>query len=470
VQLTASTLPSPVDAPAPSASEWIARLDRRELSARELVEHYLKRIFDCDARLNAVVALDPEQSLVQADKADRARRAGASAPLLGLPVTIKDSIDVAGIPCTGGSLARKNFRPERDATVVKRLRDAGAVVLAKTNVPEYSSAYETDNCVHGRTNHPLDPARTPGGSSGGEAALAGAHASALGIGTDGGGSLRVPGHYCGVIGLRPTVGRVPDTGTWPRTRASGYTDLFCVGPIARFAEDAALVLPVISGPDWADPYAVPAPLRDPGETPIKDLRVGVFADDPRLSVTCGTLAALACAARTLTDAGANVTEIAGPWDEDPTELFFDCVAADGGAQLRMDLAAAGGEHHPLMSGLLEAVSARRPDAADWFAVTNRVHELRYRVRALAGQVDVLLCPVVAGPAPRHGEPPGGLPPESYGEYRGFDYVHLMALGGLPAASVPVGREDGLPIGVQVAAAPYREDIVLAVAAALEAAA
>jgi amidase len=469
VQLTASTLLSPVDTPAPSASEWIARLDRRELSARELVEHYLKRIFECDARLNAVVGLDPELSLAQADEADHARRAGTIAPLLGLPVTVKDSIDVVGLPCTGGSLARKDFRPERDATVVSRLRDAGAVVLAKTNVPEYSSAYETDNCVHGRTNHPLDPARTPGGSSGGEAALAAADATPLGIGTDGGGSLRVPGHYCGVIGLRPTVGRVPDTGTWPRTRASGYSDLFCVGPIARFAEDAALVLPVISGPDWIDPYAVPAPLGDPRKVAVKGLRVGVFADDPRLSVTCGTLAALARAARVLSDAGADVTEISAPWDEDPTALFFDCVAADGGAQVRADLAAAEGEHHPFMAGLLEAVSSRRLTAADWFAITNRVQALRQNVRGLTSHLDVLLCPVVAGPAPRHGEPPGGLPPETYGEYRAFDYVHLMALGGLPAASVPVGREDGLPIGVQVAAAPYREDLVLAVAAALEAA-
>ncbi len=179
-------------------------------------------------------------------------------------MTIKDSIDVAGMPCTGGSYARIGFVPAADATVVARLRDAGAIVLAKTNVPEYSSAYETDNVLHGRTVHPLDATRTPGGSSGGEGALAGADASALGIGTDGGGSIRVPAHYCGVVGLRPTVGRVPDTGLWPSTRAGGYMDLFCVGPLARYVEDIALVLPVISGPDGVDPYAVPAPLGDPG--------------------------------------------------------------------------------------------------------------------------------------------------------------------------------------------------------------
>jgi amidase len=447
----------------------MSMLARGELTARELAEHYLGRIAEVDERLHAVVAIDPDAVLERADEADLARRAGDRRPLLGLPMTIKDSIDVAGLPCTGGSFARAGYVPAHDATVVRRLRDAGAIVLAKTNVPEYSSAYETDNALHGRTNHPEDPARTPGGSSGGEAALAAAQATPLGIGTDGGGSLRVPAHYCGVLGLRPTVGRVPDTGTWPRTRAGGYMDLFCVGPMARFTEDVGLVLPVISGPDWQDPYAVPAPLGDPAAVSLNGLRVGVFADDPRLSVTCGTLAALARSARALSEAGAVLEEVSAPWEEDPTELFFACVAADGGAQVRADIADACGRHHPLMSGLLDAVSAHRPTAAEWFAVQARVFALRAAVRALANEVDILLCPVVAGPAPRHGQPPGDLPPERYGEFRAFDYVHLMALGGLPAASVPAGRDDGLPVGVQVAAAPYREDLVLAAAAALEAA-
>jgi Asp-tRNA(Asn)/Glu-tRNA(Gln) amidotransferase A subunit family amidase len=439
-----------------------------DLSARELAEHYLKRLTAVE-HLNAVVTVDRDSVLAAADAADRARRAGDERPLLGLPVTVKDSIDVAGMRCTGGSLARASYVAERDATVVARLRGAGAIVLAKTNVPEYSSSYETDNLVAGRTDHPLDPSRTPGGSSGGEAALAGADASPLGIGTDGGGSLRVPAHYCGVIGLRPTVGRVPDTGTWPATRASGYMDLFCVGPIARFADDAALALAVISGPDWVDPYAVPAPLGRPADVAVGGLRVGIFCDDPRLDVTPGTRAALEAAAEHLGAAGAELTQVDAPWDEDPTGLFFECVSADGGAQLRADVAAAGGRHHPQFEALLEVVSARQPSAADWFRVQARVNRLRAAVRALAASVDVLLCPVVAGPAPRHGEPPGGLPRESYGEYRAFDYVHLIALGGLPAAGVPAATEDGLPIGVQLAAAPYREDLVLAAAGALEAA-
>jgi amidase len=471
VPSTASTPSLRVDSREPSAKGWLSRLAAGELSARELAEHYLQRIDEVEPRIDAVVAIAPEAVLAAADAADHARRAGEgdTRPLLGLPVTIKDSIDVAGMPCTGGSLARYGFVPERDATVVARLRDAGAVVLAKTNLPEYSSSYETDNVVHGRTNHPLDTRRTPGGSSGGEAALAAADASPVGIGTDGGGSLRVPAHYCGVVGLRPTVGRVPDTGTWPATRASGYQDLFCVGPIARFVEDVALVLPVISGPDGVDPFAVPAPLGRPEEVDVRGLQVGWFADDPRLEVTPGTRAALDFAVDALREAGATVSEVSAPWDEDPTNLFFECIAADGGAQPLADCADAKGRHHAQFQGLLDAVADRGVSAAEWFEVQRRVHTLRAAVRALATSVDVLLSPVVAGPAPFHGEPPGGLPQESYGEYRAFDYVHLMAIGGVPALSVPAGSEDGLPVGVQVAAAPYREDLVLAAAAVVEAA-
>jgi Asp-tRNA(Asn)/Glu-tRNA(Gln) amidotransferase A subunit family amidase len=456
------------DTAEPSAVAWLSLLAQGALSSHELAEHYLERIAAVEPRLNAVVSFEPEIGVAAADACDRARRSGDRRPLLGLPVTIKDSIEVAGMRCTGGSLARSEHRPAQDATVVARLRDAGAIVLAKTNVPEYSSSYETDNVVHGRTNHPLDPERTAGGSSGGEAALAGADASPLGIGTDGGGSLRVPAHYCGVVGLRPTVGRVPDTGTWPATRAGGYMDLFCVGPIARFVEDVALVLPVISGADGIDPYAVPVPLGDPADVALAGLRIGWFADDPRLDVTPGTRAAIVAAADALEQAGASVREVPAPWQEDPTELFFACVAADGGAQLRTDVAGAG-EHHPQFQALIDAVAGSGLTAAEWFATQRRVYGLRAAVRALAASVDVLLCPVVAGPAPRHGEPPAALAADRYGEYRAFDYVHLIALGGLPAASVPVGSEDGLPIGVQVAAAPYREDLLLAAASALEAA-
>jgi amidase len=450
----------------PSAVEWLERMAAGELSARELTDHYIERVLEANERLNALAALDPEGALGAAEEADRMRARGDRRPLLGLPVTVKDSIEVAGLPATGGSLARAGYVPARDATVVRRLRDAGAIVLAKTNLPEYSSSYETDNLVHGRTVHPLDPERTPGGSSGGEAALIAAGASAVGVGTDGGGSIRVPAHYCGVLGLRPSIGRVPVTGNWPATRASGYMDLYCVGPLARYAQDLELILPVIAGPDGIDPYAVPAPLVS-GRSDPAELRVGWFLDSPRVRSTPGTRATVAAVVGSLEDAGASVRAVEPPWDPDPTDLFMTAVVADGGAQARADVADAGGRHHPQFKSFLDAAPERTLTAEGWFAVQRDILDLRTKTRQLFTALDILICPVVAGPAPRHGEPPAGLPREEYGRYRAFDFVHLVAIGGLPAASVPAGTEDGLPVGVQVVGPPFREDLVLTVASLLE---
>jgi amidase len=451
----------------PSATGWLAMLTAGELSARELTQHYVERLGDANERLNALATFDPDAALTAADEADRARLRGDRRPLLGLPVTVKDSLEVAGLPATGGSLARVNYVPDRDATVVRRLREAGAIILAKTNLPEYSSSYETDNLVFGRTGHPLDPERTPGGSSGGEAALAAADASPLGLGTDGGGSIRVPAHYCGVFGLRPTIGRVPATGNWPSTRASGYMDLYCIGPLARFVEDLELLLPLIAGPDGVDPYSAPMPLVS--EHPDADkLRVGWFVASPDVSVTPGTEAAVTVAVARLADAGAAVCAIDPPWEPNPTELFMAAVVADGGAQARADVAAAGGRHHPQFRDFLNAAAERALSAEQWFALQRNIFELRAAVRRLFAELDIVICPVVAGPAPRHGEPPAGLPQEEYARYRAFDFVHLIAIAGLPAASVPVGSEDGLPVGVQVVGAPLREDLVLAASAILNA--
>ena len=178
-----------------------------------------------------------------------------------------------------------------------RLREAGAIVIAKTNVPEYSSSYETDNAIFGCTNNPFDTQRTAGGSTGGEGALLGADASLVGIGLDGGGSIRVPSHYCGIYGVRPTPRRVPDTGTWPETAHTGYRDLMNVGPMARYAEDLALVLPVISGADWIDPYSPPAPLPAPGNVATGKLRVGCYSYDGVARVSPETELAVNAAAQ-----------------------------------------------------------------------------------------------------------------------------------------------------------------------------
>ena len=333
--------------PEPSACEWLRRLDARELTSKELANYYLDRIERANPSINAVVALNPDRTLLDASKADAARARGEGGALLGLPVTIKDSIEVEGFTCAAGSVFRSECRPERDATVAARVRNAGGIVLGKTNVPEYISSFETDNVVYGRTNNPLDLSRTPGGSSGGEAAILAAEASPLGLGSDGGGSIRVPAHYCGITGIRPTVGVIPETGAWPPSRSTGSMDIHTIGPMGRFVEDLALLLLVTAGPDWQDPFCVPVAFADWRDIEVAGLRVGFYVDDPVATPTAETGAAVRLAAGALEAMGSNVTEVlAPPCVCEATELFFACAGADGGAKMRADVAAADGRHHP----------------------------------------------------------------------------------------------------------------------------
>ncbi|HEY4278956.1 MAG TPA: amidase [Conexibacter sp.] len=477
----------------PSATEWLARLRAGELSARELVEATLARVDVADARVHAVVARDDEAALAAADAAD-ARRAQAARdgepvpPLLGLPLTIKDALDAAGLPTLGGSLARAGIGPvARDATVVARVRAAGAIPLLKTNVPELCASFESDNAVFGRTNHPLDPARTPGGSSGGEAALLGADASIAGIGTDGGGSIRVPSHYVGTVGLRPTTGRTPETGLWPATRWGGTMDFTCIGPMARHAEDLGLLLAMIAGADGRDPYAVDVPLGDWRAVDPGALRVAFYDDHPAVPrTTPATRAAVRTAAAVFERLGCAVEEVApfgvgyaeaaartgaaleptGAGERSATTLFFSAAGADGGEGMRA--AVAGAErHHPQFQALLDG-SGEPLSVAAYLALQQEIHAFRSAVRARAARYDVILSPVAAGPAPLHGTPPAGIPQADYLRYEGFEYVHVNAVAGLPAAAVPVAVEDGMPLAVQVAAPAFREDLALAAAAVLEA--
>jgi Asp-tRNA(Asn)/Glu-tRNA(Gln) amidotransferase A subunit family amidase len=449
----------------PSAVEWLRRLEARELSARELSAHYLERIEAVNDAVNAVTAHDPTALLKQADDADRARARGDRRPLLGLPVTVKDSLATTDLPTTGGSLARVGHRPARDATVVSRLRAAGALILAKTNVPEYCWSFECRNLVHGVTVNPHDPERTCGGSSGGEGAIQAADASPVGIGTDGGGSIRVPSHYCGVVGLRPTTGVVPETGHWPATRGTGCLDTTCVGPMGRFVADLELLLGVIAGPDWVDPYAVPVRLEPAPPSGVRGLRVAAYAFDGRSPVTGATRDAVANAAGALADAGCVIVEAAPAGVEDATELFFSMMAADGGAAARRDLAPAGGRIEPALARLLDELSSKALSADEYFAVLRRAFALRARVRGFFDGFAAAVCPVTAGPAPRHGHWPGETAGAS--SFEAFNYTHTYSLAGLPVAVVPAGEDEAMPIGVQIVCAPYREHVALALAREVE---
>ncbi len=451
----------------PTATELVDSLARGELSARELALSFLERIDDVNPVVNAAVHVDAERTIAEAEAADAALKRGERRPLLGLPVSVKDSIDVAGRPCVSGSFAREGHVPETDATVVSRLRRAGAIVLCKTNVPEYTWSVETDNAIFGRTNNPYDPTRTAGGSSGGEAALHAVGASPAGIGSDGLNSIRVPAHFCGTAGIRPTAGLVPETGAWPATKCTGMVDMSTIGPMAASVDDLALLLPLIVGPDDVDPLVSACPVRDPRDVTVGGLSVGFYVTDGLTTPTAGTRAAVERAARALADAGARVAEVEPPSLVEVPDIAFRMMAADGGARARADLSAAEGRHIQQMRWLLESLAPFALSAEGFFELMRRWAELRSSVRRFVCGFDVVLCPVAAGPAPLHGcRPSDDAELTSYDEYA---YSFAYAIAGLPAVSVPAGGERGLPIGVQVVARAYRDDVALGVASALESA-
>ena len=253
-------------------------------------------------KLRAFVTVLTEEARREARQAESAvRRRYKLGPLHGVPVTVKDCIETAGIPTQSGCRLRAGFLPDNDAPVVARLRAAGAILLGKTNVPDLLVAYETDNLITGRAANPWDLARTPGGSSGGEAAAIASGCSSGGLGTDGGGSVRVPAHFCGIVGLKPTPGRIPGSGLFPALMGP-FSLLGVVGPMARSVADVRLLFEVLAGPDPGDAMSVPLPVSSPEETArlvARDLRVGFYEDDGVAAVTPETRAAVQTAAEAL---------------------------------------------------------------------------------------------------------------------------------------------------------------------------
>jgi amidase len=400
-----------------------------------VVEAYLARIEALNGAVRAVVQVDGGRALARADEIDRALAAGEPpGPLGGVPFTVKDNLCAAGIEMTIGAPERVGVVPDADATVVARLRAAGAILLGKTNCPTYGGGIETDNEVYGRTNNPWDLERTPGGSSGGEAAAVAAGCSPCGMGTDSGASVRLPAHFCGLASIKPTAGRVPVTGVLddlgqigalgdPRTQ---------VGILARSVADVALLLRLVQGPDGADGGVVDVPLGDPAAVDSAGLRVGVFTENGLHAPTPDTVDAVERAAAALREAGGAVEDARQP---------------GGGHELTIDVwRSYGGE----MS------------AEELYAVLRRWDAYRSEMLAFLAAYDVLLCPVFPGPARRHGEmkPPGEMDPTSF--------TTPYSLTGWPAATVRCGTsEEGLPICVQVVAHPWRDDVALAVAGRLE---
>ena len=452
-----------------SAVSMAERIRQKHLSPVELVESHLSRIQELNTRLNAFVQVDAEGARRQAQRAEEAVRNGNElGPLHGVPISIKSSIEVAGLRCESGSKLRQGFVSAHDAPLVSRLRHAGAIILGATNSPELLMAWETDNLLYGRTNSPWDLERTPGGSSGGEAAAIAAGLSAGGVGSDGGGSIRVPAHFSGICGLKPTPGRIPATGHFPAS-AGPFALIGVVGPLARTVADLKVLFEVMQGPDDGDPSAAPVAVRWPKEDDLKRICIGYFEDDGRTPVTAETRAAIQTAAQGLRRAGFQVDHFRPEGLELARQLWWKIFGVAGGMLLGPMLKGHEAEISPLLKQFCSWVAAEPSHSGESLLDAWVQRDLvRMKVFAQMREYPVLLCPAAAIPAFRHGERSWQVEGKTVKYLDAWSYTEWFNLLGTPAAVVPVGRSpEGLPIGVQISARPWEEEIVLSVAAALE---
>jgi fatty acid amide hydrolase len=497
-----------------SAAEIARRIASGELSSADVVESYLARIAEVEPKIHAVAVPRFDQARREAQEADARRARGEQLPPLhGVPITIKECFYLAGTPCCIGLDRLRHELAEEDGALVRRLRRAGGIVLAKTNLPQLMIWHECDNPVYGRTNNPWDLSRTPGGSTGGEAALIAARGSPLGLGNDLGGSIRVPCHFCGIHGLMTTSFRLPRSGS-RRTLRGMDAVISRSGPMARHVEDLELALSVLA--DSSDRYIEPETQRQPmgssQEVNLRGLRIAFWTDDGYFPSSRAVRRAVQQAVETLAERGAVVEEIKTTWMQEAMEIYFALLGADGGAdgrrltqgstldwRVKRMLAIAGMNmplRHALVAGLRLAgqkwmahlSSLARPRSADeyWQLNWRRVEFVRRWLTDMRqAEYEAFLFPPHALPAPPHQKAFDLIPAASYsiisnllGIPAGLVSLSCVRpeeeagrmpsrdLAGQQAAATDRGSA-GLPVGVQVAALHFREDVVLAVMRALE---
>ena len=447
------------------ATELARRIRARELSPVEVVRAFLDRADAVNPGVNAVV-VDVPDALDRAKAAERAIVSGKTlGPLHGVPVTIKDCIDTAGVLTTRGSLLFKDRVPGADATVVTRLQDAGAIVIGKTNMPEFALDADSANRVFGTTNNPWDPDRSAGGSSGGEGAAIAAGMSPLGMGSDVGGSVRIPASFNGIVGLKATHGRIPLTGHWPDIMLASMH----VGPMARSVRDIALALPVVSGPDGIDTLAaeVDAPGSIDLDSPLAGLRVAWSPEAGFAPVDREVQAVVTSAAAHLTALGAQVEQVSLDWLSKHNYQIehihaFNYEAVPAIKEL------AKGRLDDLTSATMWFVEEGAPSDERYSQARSRIGELITDTASFMGTYHAMLGPTTPMTAFPHGEhdyPINGIVVPKFHVTKNtspWDYT------GSPALSVPFGwNGDGMPIGVQLVGRHFDEATILRLGAALE---
>ena len=449
-----------------SATQLIKKIKSKEVSCVEVMQAHFDQIAKVNNSLNALVQqLSLSQALREARKADEAiQKKETVGPLHGLPITVKDCCYVQGFVPQVGSVAYRDAAVSTiDATVISRLRAAGGIIIGITNVPEFLTAFETDNDLYGRTNNPYDLMRTPGGSSGGEAAIIAAAGSPLGIASDGAGSIRQPAHNTGITGLKPTHGLIPKTGSFPSDAVGLMRQITTFGPMARFIDDLMLVLPLLAGADSFDPYVMPVALRNFHDISLKSLRVAFYINNELVIPSSDTRQVIERVVHALEK------EVCSIEEKYPSDL-------KRASELVGELFLIEGDKAKGLMDFLSHVKLKKPSAIlQQFLLFSQQYELsvtalrkrlietdqiRINMKKFMNAYDLLICPVAAIPACLHGD--------SQNNWNNFTYTPPYNLLGWPVAVVRCGTSsEGLPIAVQCIAKPWRDDIALAAAKKIE---
>jgi Asp-tRNA(Asn)/Glu-tRNA(Gln) amidotransferase A subunit family amidase len=446
-------------------SETVEKIRRGEISPREIIDVHLERIEKLQPRLNAFVHVDAESARQQAQVAEASvLRGDAVGVLHGVPISIKSCIDVAGWPCPAGSRLRADYVACDDAVLVSRLRAAGAILIGNTNVPEFLMAYETDNALTGKTSNPWELSRSAGGSSGGEAAAIASGCSMGGVGSDGGGSVRVPAHFCGISGLKPTPGRIPSTGHFPRG-AGAFAWLGVVGPMARSVADVRALFDVMKGPDADDALSSPIQTKSFGERQLRGTRVGILESDALGNTTSETREAVEKSANLLSEQF-KVESFQLTGLDQAIELWWFFFGPTIAHLFEPIVEGRESELSPMFREYMSVASLKiAPTMDEFMAACVKRDIVRAKIIKQMRDVPILLSPVCAAPAFRHGE--GNWQPVS-GYRDTMRHAQWLNLAGFPGVSVPMGfSAEGLPIGVQLIGRPNEDELVLAMAEILE---
>ena len=452
------------------ATALLELLATNQISALELANQHITRIHHLNPQLNALTEFDPDQIRQQARTLDNTKAKG---PLHGLPLTIKSTISVAGHLNETGSLLNRGRRATTDAETVRRLLNAGALILGTTNCPEFLMAYDTDNRLYGRTSNPWDLTRTAGGSSGGESAAIAAGLSAAGLGSDGGGSVRTPAHFTGICAFKPTPGRIPSAGHIPENTGP-FALLGTIGPMARTIADVTILFHILAGHHEIDPISVPVPLQNLSPESVKQTRIAYLEDDSLAPITPETRQAVHDAVHSLRRHGFHVEPFRPPSLERARKLWYTLFVGCGAMLLEPIIRNHESDLSPTFLDFLSIARANPPLTADKLLTTwCEIDLIRAQILAEMRDFPILLSPVCSIPAFRHGErawtlhtPTNPAAPLAYLDAMRFtQWFNLL---GSPAAVVPISHSaEGLPIGLQLAGRPFADELVLAIAAILE---